>query len=64
LQLLIDIPEGSVPLKSHENTQIQSTNLEPYSTLSFERYFYFPSVGGYNMYPANACRGSSVIAKA
>lgn len=35
LQLLIDIPEGSVPLQSHENTQIQSINLEPYSTLSF-----------------------------
>jgi hypothetical protein len=59
----MDIPQGAMPLKSHENTQIQTINLEPYSTLSFERHFYFPSVGTFRMYPANACRGSSVIAK-
>jgi len=50
-------------LKSHENTNIQSINLEPYSTLSFERYFYFPASGSYRLYPSNACRGGLVIAK-
>lgn len=64
LQLLIDIPEGSIPLQSHEMTRIQSINLQPYSTLSFERHFYFPNTGIFELYPANACRGSLVIAKA
>lgn len=64
LQLLIDIPKGSIPLKSQENTKIESIELSAYSTLSFERFFYFPSSGEYNIYPANACRGDLVIAKA
>lgn len=64
LQLLIDIPEGSIPLLSHECTQIQSLTLEPYTTKSFERNFYFPESGEFKFYPANACRASHVIAKA
>jgi hypothetical protein len=32
--------------------------------LSFERFFYFPHVGSFSLYPANACRGGLVIAKA
>jgi hypothetical protein len=35
LQLLLDIPEGSIPVQSHEYTQIKSVNISPYSTSSF-----------------------------
>ncbi len=57
LQLLLDIPEGSIPVESHEYTQIKSVNISPYSTSSFERSFYFPHEGKFSMYSANACRG-------
>ena len=63
LQLLIDLPEGAFPLQSHEYTQIQNINLNAFSTLSFERHFYFPKEGNYNLYPANACRVNMIIAK-
>jgi hypothetical protein len=53
-----------VPLRSHETTQIKSIKLSSYSTLSFERFFYFPQPGSFALYPANACRGNSVISKA
>jgi hypothetical protein len=64
LQLLIDLPEGSVPLKTHEYTKIVNINLKPYTTMSFERFFYFPREGAYQLYPANVCRVDQIIARA
>ena len=63
VQLLQDIPEGSIPLKSHEQTQITNVQVQPYSTKTFEREFYFPSEGKYPIYPANASKNRSIIAK-
>ena len=56
VQLLQDIPDGSIPLKSHEQTQISNVQVQPYSTKTFEREFYFPSEGRYQVYPANASK--------
>ena len=64
LQILIDLPQGSLPLKSHEYTQIVNKRIDPYVTTSLDRYFYFPHAGEYNLYPANACRKDIVIGKA
>ena len=35
IQLLMDIPEGSIPLKNHEETQILNAVLQPYTTQTF-----------------------------
>lgn len=59
----MDIPEGAVPLKSHEQTKIINVSLQTYSTQTFEREFYFPAEGTYSVYPANASRNRSIIAK-
>ena len=32
--------------------------------MSFERFFYFPREGTYQLYPANVCRVNQIIAKA
>jgi hypothetical protein len=45
LQVLLDIPKGTLPLKSYENTQITIIKLDPYVSKSFERYFYAPEEG-------------------
>ena len=42
VQLLMDIPEGAIPLKSHEQTQILNVSIQAYNTRTFERQFYFP----------------------
>lgn len=64
LQVLIDIPEGSIPLGSNETTQVTSQNIGSYQTLSFQRVFYFPQSGSFNLYPANASKNRQVISKA
>jgi hypothetical protein len=35
LQLLMDIPNGSLPLMSHEYVQIINANVNSFSTISF-----------------------------
>lgn len=64
LQVLLDIPNGTIPLRSHEYTQIINISISPYSSQSFERYFYIPEEGKYEIYPSNASRGSTIIGKA
>ncbi len=41
----MDIPTGALPLMSHEYVKIVNANVNAYSTVSFERTFYFPSEG-------------------
>jgi hypothetical protein len=64
LQVLIDIPEGSIPLGSNETTQVLSQRIGSYQTLSFQRNFYFPQAGTFNLYPANASKNRQVVSKA
>lgn len=64
LQILIDIPEGSIPLGSYEYTQVTSQNIGSYQTRSFKNGFYFPQAGSFNLYPANASKNRQVISKA
>lgn len=63
-QLLIDIPEGAIPLRTHEETQITNLTIPAYNTQAFERLFYFPKEGTYRLYPANATKGKKIVAKA
>ena len=59
----MDIPEGAIPLKSHEQTQILNVSIQAYNTRTFERVFYFPKEGKYQIYPANVSRNKTIIAK-
>lgn len=45
LQLLLDIPQGTLPLKTCEYTQIINIRLDPYMSKSYERHFYAPTNG-------------------
>ena len=63
VQLLQDIPGGSIPLKSHEQTQITNVEIQPYSTRTFDRQFYFPQSGKYEIYPANTSKNNTIISK-
>jgi len=59
----MDIPEGSIPLRSHEQTQILNVSIPAYNTKTFEREFYFPKEGKYHVYPANVSRNKIIISK-
>ncbi len=43
-EVLLQIPLGAVPVASSKATDSRYVRLEPYSTKTFEYYFYFPAV--------------------
>jgi hypothetical protein len=63
LQILVDIPKGTIPLGSHEYTRIENTVLNPFTSQEYSRLFYAPAEGEYSVYPSNASRGSTIISK-
>lgn len=64
LQILQDIPQGSLPMLSYEYTKITSDVIGAYAIKAYDTRFYFPSAGTYRGYPSNASKNSKIIAKA
>ncbi|KAL4445666.1 hypothetical protein ABPG74_006217 [Tetrahymena malaccensis] len=61
IQVLTEVPEGSVPVHTIEYTKSYTQKLDSYSTKIFEFYFYFPAVGDYSIYPANVSKNGQVL---
>ncbi len=69
LDLLLQIPQGALPVMRSRVTFSQHVLLEPYTTRTFEYYFYFPQPGAnalkFAHYPVNtSVRGTAVAAAA
>lgn len=62
IDLLIQVPVGTLPLAGSLETKSVHLELEPYRTSSIEYYFYFPEAGKYNHYPVNVAKKEAVIA--
>ena len=62
IDLLLQIPRGSMPLKSTKETRSVHLELDPYRTSSIEYFFYFPESGDYAHYPVNVAKNEEVIA--
>ncbi len=52
VQVLTQLPAGSLPLAGSKLTRSASLELEPYSTAQVEYYFYFPVAGNFEHYGA------------
>ena len=63
-QVLVEIPEGSIPVNTVEYTKSHTITLGTFSTKRIEYYFYFPKEGNYSLYPANISRNGIVVAVA
>ena len=61
--ILIQIPEGSIPISSEEYKVIETANIDSYKTEIFTQKFYFPQEGTFKQYPASASINDLVIAK-
>lgn len=44
-QVLVEVPEGSIPVNTIDYTKNYNITLDPYTTQKIEYFFYFPSVG-------------------
>ncbi|MEM1441291.1 MAG: hypothetical protein AAGF67_03045 [Verrucomicrobiota bacterium] len=66
LDLLAQIPEGSIPVAGSDYTKSYPLNLSPFSTEKFEVSFYFPRTSGkdpFEGYPVQVAKEEKVIAK-
>lgn len=64
LQLLLQIPQGAVPVLGSRYTKSQRLALPSFNTQTFEFYFYFPAPGDFAHYPVHVTRGDRQLAKA
>merc|ERR1719412_323849 len=61
VEVMAQIPTGSVPVKSGFRTKNQIVTLEPYKTTQVEYYFYFPLPGSFIHYPAHVNKNGVVL---
>ena len=62
-EVLITIPEGSMPVDSDEYKSVNNLNIGSYKSIIIENKFYFPEEGTFKQYPASASINNLVIAK-
>ena len=62
-ELLIQIPQGAIPVKNSEYTKSISLTLENFKTTGYLTYFYFPAEGDFTQFPPNASIDGVVISK-
>lgn len=64
VDLLIQIPRGSVACSGSQETRTIQLDLAAFSTKTFEYAFYFPTAGGFDHYPAHVSADEKVLAVA
>ncbi len=64
LDLLMQIPMGSLPVKSGFYTKGQHIEISSYATESLEYAFYFPGPGTFAHYPVHVAKNEQLIASA
>jgi len=64
LNLLLQIPEGALPVQRGKPIRNQQIQLGPYSTTSVEYYFYFPGAGDFDHFPVHISKNEKLVASA
>ncbi|KAH7828059.1 uncharacterized protein MONOS_6486 [Monocercomonoides exilis] len=62
LDVLMQIPEGSVPLNSGFYTRTQSLQMRPFSAETLHYSFYFPTTGVFKRYPVHLSKDGKIVA--
>ena len=62
LDVLLQIPEGAVPIERSKYLKTHSLALEPYNTATLEYYFYFPGEGTFEHFPVHVAKGGELVA--
>ncbi len=62
VDLLIQIPQGSVACTGSQSTETIQLDLQAFSTKTFEYFFYFPTAGQFSHYPAHVSAEEKVLA--
>ncbi len=62
VDVLLQIPQGAVPVSSGFYTKTLHWNLQPFTTQRFEYFFYFPKTGTFSHYPAQVSINEELVA--
>lgn len=64
LNVLMQIPQGAIPVQNGFYTDDRDVLLEPYTTRTIEFAFYFPFSGEFAQFPAHAAADEAIIGRA
>ncbi len=64
LNVLLQIPQGAIPVLNSQATKTIHLNLEPYHTQTVEYHFYFPAAGQLPHFPVHVAKNEALIAAA
>ena len=64
LDVLTQIPVGALAVSGGEATRGVHIQLQPFSTLTIEYFFYFPAAGKYPHYPVHVAKNEQLLANA
>lgn len=64
INVLTEVPEGSVPIAKLDYFVSTTLNMQPLKTEIIEFYFYFPKSGEFKIYPASITRDTDLLANA
>ncbi|MHC4404176.1 MAG: hypothetical protein ACYTG0_31365 [Planctomycetota bacterium] len=64
LDVLLQMPVGSIPVSNGKFTRTLHVDLQPYHTQTLEYYFYFPVAGEFSHYPAQIAKNERLVAHA
>jgi hypothetical protein len=62
LNVLFQLPTGSIPVSNSQFTKSVPVELEPYRTHTVEYHFYFPKAGKFAHFPAHVAKGEKLVA--
>jgi hypothetical protein len=62
VDVLLQIPQGAIPVQNGFYTKSKHIQLEPFSTQKLEYYFYFPFEGIFKHYPVHVSENEEMIA--
>ena len=61
LTVLLQVPEGSLPVLGGRFTRTVHLTLEPYHTQTIDYHFYFPSAGKFDHYPVHVAMNEELV---
>ena len=61
-QVLVEVPEGSIPVQNLDYTKSHTLTLGAFTTQTIEFFFYFPSTGAFRANPPSVSKKSKVVA--
>jgi hypothetical protein len=64
VQVITEIPQGSIPVTTLEYSKSTTMKLDPLSTKIVEFFFYFPGTGDFTCYPASITKDGFLVASA